>query len=231
MSRLLLLAFTLVSSLCIGQTKNFIDRPYLETSAKADTLVVPDRIYLSIVIREADTKDRSSVEKMERKMEAALSEIGIDTKKQLFLADLATDFKDYFLRKTGVVKSKAYSLVIYDALMAGKAIQRLESEKIANVSFQKAEISNIEEIKLVLRKKAVSKGLLQAAALLEPLGKSGGDVLHIADDNTWVRYPWQQRSSMREVQALAVTEQSQPIDIDFQKIRVESTVSLKVAID
>ena len=231
MNRILLLAFSLLTTFSFGQNKNFIDRPYLETNAKADSLVVPDRIYLSIVIREADTKDRSSVEKMERKMEAALSELGIDTKKQLFLADLATDFKDYFLRKTDVLKSKAYSLVIYDALMAGKVIQRLESEKIANVSFQKAEISNIEEIKLDLRKKAVAKGLLQARALLEPLGKSGGDVLFISDDNTWVRYPWQQRNAMMEVKALAVSDQSQPIDVDFQKIRVESTISLRMAID
>ena len=228
MIRVFLLVFCLATTVSFGQSKSFIDRPYLETNAKADTLVVPDRIYLSIMISEADTKDRSSVEKLEGKMEAALSELGIDIKKQLFLADLATDFKDYFLRKTGVIKSKAYSLVIYDALMAGKVIQRLESEKIANVNFQKSEISNIEEIKLDLRKKAVAKGLLQASALLEPLGKSGGDILHISDDNTWVRYPLQQRNAMREV---AVSEQSQPIDIDFQKIRVESVVSIKMAID
>ena len=231
MNKVILLVISLITTYTFAQNRSFIDRPYLETNAKADSLVVPDRIYLSIVIREADTKDRSSVEKMEGKMEVALSELGIDIKKQLFLADLATDFKDYFLRKTGVVKTKAYSLLIYDALMAGKVIQRLESENIANVSFQKAEISTIEEIKLDLRKKAVAKGLLQARALLEPLGRSGGDVLHISDDNTWVRYPWQQRNAMREVTALAVSDQSQPIDVDFQKIRVESTISLKMAID
>lgn len=31
-----------------GQTKNFIDQPYVETTAKVDTLIKPDVIYLDI---------------------------------------------------------------------------------------------------------------------------------------------------------------------------------------
>ncbi|MEX0272764.1 MAG: SIMPL domain-containing protein, partial [Flavobacteriaceae bacterium] len=50
-----------------GQTKNFIDQPYLETSARVDTLVTPDIIYLHILIREQDEKGRVSVEEMENK--------------------------------------------------------------------------------------------------------------------------------------------------------------------
>ncbi|MFT7250898.1 MAG: lysozyme, partial [Flavobacterium sp.] len=44
-----------------AQTKNFIDLPYIETSAKVDTLVVPDKIYLNIMITEKDTKGKISV--------------------------------------------------------------------------------------------------------------------------------------------------------------------------
>ena len=229
MNRIMICLLILFSSKAIAQGKNFIDRPYLETNAKADTLVVPDRIFLSIVINEADTKDKVSVEKLEKRMEDALTKLGIDTKEQLFLSDFTTNFKDYFLRKTGVVKAKEYSLLVYDAVMAGKVIQRLESERIANVNFEKAELSNIEEIKLELRKNAVKQGLLQAAALLEPLGKSAIEVLYLSDINTGVIYPWQ-RGNLR-MEAMTMSDQSQPIDIDFQKIKVESTVSLRVAID
>ncbi len=229
MNRMIICLLILFATKTIAQGKNFIDRPYLETTAKADTLVVPDRLFLSIVINEADTKDKVSVEKMEKRMEDALVKLGIDTKEQLFLSDFTTNFKDYFLRKTGVVKAKEYSLLVYDAVTAGKVIQRLESERIANVNFEKAELSNIEEIKLELRKNAVKQGLLQAAALLEPLGKSAIEVLYLSDINTGVIYPWQ-RGNLR-MEAMTMSDQNQPIDIDFQKIKVESTVSLRVAID
>ena len=42
----------LMVNFAFSQTKNFIDQPYLETSAEADTLVIPDRIYLKITISE-----------------------------------------------------------------------------------------------------------------------------------------------------------------------------------
>lgn len=48
----LLLIITLLSLKGSSQEKNFIDQPYLETTAIVDSLVVPDRIYLSILITE-----------------------------------------------------------------------------------------------------------------------------------------------------------------------------------
>ena len=33
-----------------GQTKNFIDQPYIDTTAKVDTLVVPDQIFITIIL-------------------------------------------------------------------------------------------------------------------------------------------------------------------------------------
>ena len=124
-----------------GQNKNFIDQPYLETTARVDTLVIPDRIYLSIRITEADTKGKTSVEKLENKMADKLESLGIDIEKQLTLSDLASNFKKYFLRKTDVQKDKEYSLLVYDAVMAGKVILGLESIGISNVNLTKTEYS------------------------------------------------------------------------------------------
>ena len=59
---LLVLSIVLMSIGSWAQTKNFIDQPYLETSARVDTLVTPDRIYLQITLQESDTKGRTSLE-------------------------------------------------------------------------------------------------------------------------------------------------------------------------
>ena len=55
---ILIFAFVMMQTLVFGQ-KNFLDQPYIETSAKEDTLVTPDRIYLSITISEADSKNKN----------------------------------------------------------------------------------------------------------------------------------------------------------------------------
>ena len=213
-----------------GQSKNFIDQPYLETNASSDTLVVPDRIYLSIDIRESDTKDRQSVEELENRMVAALKTIGIDTDEQLMLSDLDSNFKNYFLKKTGVLKSKSYTLLVYDGLMAGKAIQALENSKIANVSFQKAEVSNIEEIKMELRTKAIKNAVDQAKSMLSPLGQALGKALYISDLNTGIVYGWQNRMARMDV-AMSRAEQYEPVDVDFEKVKVSSSVNVKFAIE
>jgi len=220
----------LFTSYAFGQTKTFLDRSYLETSASADTLVVPDRLYLSILIRESDSKDRQSVEKLENKMKEALESLGIDIEKQLMLADLDSNFKNYFLRKKGVLKSKSFSLLVYDALTAGKVIQALENKKIANVNFQKAEVSTLEQLKLELRGKAVKRAMAQAETMLEPLDQKLGKALFISDHNTGIIYGWQNRMSTMEV-ARVQSDQYEPISVDFQKVKVSSSVSIKFAIE
>lgn len=213
-----------------AQSKNFIDQPYLETTAQVDTLVIPDKIYLSIYLSESDTKDRKSVEELENRMQQKLNELGIDTKEQLSLGSLSSNFKDYFLRKTGVLKSKYYSLLIYDALTAGLVIQGLETVGISNVNFQKAEVSNIEELKVMLRAKAVAKASKQGKVMVEALGQQIGKALFISDMNTGIVYGWRGRTGMAEM-AMAKADSSEPIDVDFQKVKVSSMVNVKFAID
>ena len=53
---LLTLALLVMGLTSYSQSKNFLDVPYLETSARVDTLVTPDKIYLSITIQEKDSR-------------------------------------------------------------------------------------------------------------------------------------------------------------------------------
>ncbi|MGB5236442.1 MAG: SIMPL domain-containing protein, partial [Flavobacteriaceae bacterium] len=187
-------------------------------------------IYLSILIRESDSKNRQSVEKLENEMKDALNSLGIDTKKQLMLADLDSNFKNYFLKKTGVLKSKSFSLLVYDAVTAGKVIQALENKKIANVNFQKAEVSNLETLKLKLRRKAVQRAVAQAETMLQPLEQKLGKALYISDRSTGIIYGWQNRMSNMEM-ARVQSDQNEPIAVDFQKVKVSSSVNIKFAIE
>ncbi|MDT0605908.1 SIMPL domain-containing protein [Croceitalea rosinachiae] len=213
----------------LSQSKNFLDIPYLETSAKVDTLVTPDKIYLNITIQEKDSKGKKSVEEQENKMAQRLKSLGIAIDKQLTIKDLASNYKKYFLRSKEVLKSKQYSLLVYDGLTAGKVMAALEDLDIANTYLEKTEYSKMDELELTLKSRAAKKAKLKANALTKPLGQEVGMAIHIVD-NSQPYYPRYNQPRM-EMKAMAMdVAEPEPLDISFEKIRVESTVNVKFKI-
>ena len=223
------LIFLIVPIFVTAQSKNFLDVPYLETSARVDTLVTPDKIYLNITIREKDSKGRKSVEEQENKMAQRLKGLGIDIDKQLTIKDLASNYKKYFLRSKEVLKSKQYSLLVYDGLTAGKVMAALEDLDIANTYLEKTEYSKMDELELTLKSRAVKKAKKKADALTNPLGQKVGVAIHIMDTSQ-PYYPRYNQPRM-EMKAMAMDmAESEPLDIGFEQIRVESTVNIKFAL-
>jgi len=223
-----------LSTIGWAQNKNFIDQPFVETSAQVDTLVTPDRIYLNIVILEKDTKGKTSVEELEAKMESALKRLGINTKENLTLNDLASNFKKYFLKPQDVLKSKAYTLMIKDAKTAGMVIIELENIEISNVILDRTEFSKIEQLKLELKSKAIAKAKKQAEYMASPLNQKIGAAIHISDqsDNS-LNYALQGRVSGIQIRGYSSIreEDFKPADIEFEKIKVESSVAVKFKLE
>ena len=121
MKNFLTLVFFIASTFIgFSQTKNFIDHPYLETTAKVDSLVQPDRISLSILIQEKEDRNKTSVETQEQLLAEVLENLNIDLKKQLTIADLASNSKKYFLSTHSEMTTKAYELVVEYGIHASK---------------------------------------------------------------------------------------------------------------
>lgn len=221
-----ILLITVFTMTAYSQTKNFLDIPYLETSARVDTLVTPDKIYLNITIQEKDSKGRKSVEEQENKMANSFRNLGIDLEKQLVIKDLSSNFKKYFLRQKEVLKSKQYALLVYSGKKAAEVLMALEKLGIANTYLEKTEYSKMEALELELKSKAVAKAKKKAEALTAPLGQTVGNAIHIMDTSTpyYPRYN-QPRMEMKTM-AMDMAE-AEPLDIDFEKIKVETSVNIK----
>jgi len=216
-----------------SQTKNFIDLPYIETSAKVDTLVTPDRIYLTILITERDTKNRTSVEELESKMNLKLKSLGVITEKQLTLNDLSSNYKKYFLKQQDILKNKSYSLVVYDAKTASKVIAALEEEEISNVSLEKTEYSKTEELLLILKGKAIVKAKNTAISLTKPLNQKVGNAIYICDSNS-VSTMFRDKSAgivLRGMASLHAESDYEPIAISFEKIKIETQINVNFKLE
>ena len=231
--KILTLSLFFVSTLGFSQTKNFIDLPYVETSARVDTLVVPDRIYLTIILTEKDTKGKISLESLEQKMADKLTSIGIDLSKQLVTLDLSSNFKKYLLKQQDVLKAKSYSLLVYDAKTAMKVLVDLESENISNVSLEKTEYSKIEQLKLELKTKAILKAKENALCMTNPLNQKVGNAIFISDLSNVSNMPQVRVSGLqtRVLSKMSYSSTYEPIDIEFQKIIVETEVNVKFRLE
>ena len=233
MKKIFLTFLILVCAKSLSQTKNFIDLPYIETSAKADTLVIPDKIYISINLNEADSKNKKSVEDQEKQLEATLKKLNIDTEKDLSLLDFSSNFKSYFLKGQNVIKSKMYSLLVSNAVTAGKVLAELESVGISNVTIERTEYSKAEELLLGLKSKAVVKSKLTAERLVKPLNQKIGKALYISDINTMSNALQGQAPGVqiRGMTSIYGNRDTDPIYTEFQKVKFEVQVNIKYALE
>ena len=163
--------------------RDFLDQPYIEVSATSDTLVVPDRIYVSITLNEADSKNKKSVEEQEKQLEAILKKLKINTDKDLSVLGFSSDFKKYFLKGQNILKTKKYSLLVRDAYTLGNVIISLEEAGISNTEVEKVEYSKSKELLLELKSEAVKSSRITADKLVKPLNQKAGKALYISDTN------------------------------------------------
>lgn len=208
-----------------AQMKSFIDQPYVEVAGNADTLLTPDEIYIKINISEKDTKNKTSVEELERKMFDALKAMGIDVEKNLTTSDLSSNFKTYFLKSKDIMKSKDYMLKVKDAVTATKVFIKLEDLGISNSSIDHVDYSKMEEMKNIMRTKAIENAKSRAIALTKPLQQGIGPAIFISDNEVYPIRPLAREAKLNLYQASDAAE-ALP-QIDFEKIEVSSNVNAK----
>lgn len=216
--------------------KNFLDQPYIEVSASADTLVVPDRIYVSITLNEADSKNKKSVEEQEKQLETILKKLKINTDKDLSVLGFSSDFKKYFLKGQNILKTKKYSLLVRDAYTLGNVIISLEEAGISNTEVEKVEYSKSKELLLELKSEAVRKSRITADKLVKPLNQKAGKALYISDTNYGgiedYEYVTVRNIALQEMDYKKESASEEFLrKLDFQKIKFSTTVYVKYQLD
>ena len=215
--------------------KNFLDQPYIEVSASVDTLVVPDRIYVSITLNEADSKNKKSVEEQEKQLETILKKLKINTDKDLSVLGYSSDFKKYFLRGQNILKTKKYSLLVRDAYTLGNVIISLEEAGISNTEVEKVEYSKSKELLLELKSEAVKRSRITADKLVKPLNQKVGKALHIYANGSQDMYGEElmvfQRGGVPGGASKIYASEEFLRKLDFQKIKFSTTVYVKYQLD
>ena len=156
--------------------KNFIDLNYIEVTGKAEMEVVPDEIYIRIVISEKDFNMKQKLEDIEKKMIDKLKEIGVPVEKEFSVMDFSSSFKYYILKKTEIYASKEYQLILHDAKTINRVYQEMDKLGISNISITKLDHTKMEmyrkEVKINAMKAAKEKAEALAGAINQTIGKA-----------------------------------------------------------
>ena len=223
--------FLCMMFLGFSQSKNFIDQPYIESRITKDTLISPDRIELRLVLDENDTKNKESVEALEKKMFSQLKQMDLDIETQVSLSDSDSNFKFYALKKTGVLKSKHYVVELHSASQIGELMQRMESVGISNISILSVKVSNEEEIKERLVRNAVNKAIRQADNALAVNDQKAGNILQLYIEADTYNYQPAREARASTMQMNVTSDNTSEPQISFKKIRLSKTINIKLAIE
>ncbi|HOY13890.1 MAG TPA: SIMPL domain-containing protein [Saprospiraceae bacterium] len=213
----------------IGQTKTFIDQPYIEVFGYADSLVTPDEIYISIVLSEKDAKDKMSLEELEGKMIASLEVLKIDLDKNLTTSDVISNYKYYVFKDKEVVKSKQFILMVSDASTCSQVFISLEDLGIGNTKIIRYDHSQKEQIKNTLRGIAVANAQVKAIELTKPIQQSIGQAIHITEVKHGGGEDIVGNSPGIRIRGVSSMPQSKYLysKVDFEKMKIEANVEVK----
>ena len=219
----ILLTLVAVIALAVSASAQADLRPTVSVNGQAKITAPLDEIFLSITLKESDSKGKIDLEQQRVAMLRALRKCGINTEEQLRLADMASSF---FKRK-GSLASSQYELKVASAEEARKVFEALDDAGIANVNIARATCSKIEEYRSEARREAIRNAKARAEELATAIGQSIGACYEINDYSN--SQPVVYRANMLTKSAMAdgLVEESAEPEVEFKPIEINYSVSAK----
>ena len=219
----ILLTLVAVIALAVSASAQAELRPTVSVNGQAKITAPLDEIFLSITLKESDSKGKIDLEQQRVAMLRALRKCGINTEEQLRLADMASSF---FKRK-GSLASSQYELKVGSAEEARKVFEALDDAGIANVNIARATCSKIEEYRSEARREAIRNAKARAEELATAIGQSIGACYEINDYSN--SQPVVYRANMLTKSAMAdgLVEESAEPEVEFKPIEINYSVSAK----
>jgi uncharacterized protein YggE len=238
LKQLFTLAFLVTTILAFAQTNNSRteEAPYIEVTGIAEKEVIPDEIYIKIIIRERYiNRTKVTIEEQEEKLKAAVKSIGIDLT-NLFLSDANADYVKISWQKKDVLTKKDYTLKVSNATSVGQVFQELEKLEITDASVLKVNHSKIDSLRKEVRIMAIKAAKEKADYLLKAIGEQTGKPLIVTETpqpnirEEIARMPLRSSANFISIDDVPASNGNKVQEIQFQKIKLSSGVYVKFSI-
>lgn len=234
MKKLLLTSvlITLTSALAplVAQNNNGISSNYIEISARAQVEVTPDEIYTQIKVEEGKIKGNPDISILEKKILAAVKNVGVDINKDVTISDLNNSLEKYLLRKDKILNTRTYIVKLNNSKQLIKLFNQLEKDGVYDISIIRTAISDINAVRQQAMAKAAEKAKANASVIAETLGRKLGKALTI---QCYESGPVFARGG-NMLKSAAIDEDYQEdvsLSPDFEKIRFEQNITVKFELE
>ena len=204
---------------------------YIEVVGNGEMEIVPDQIYISFTLKERFVgKTKIGLEDQEKEMKKRLVKLGVDLK-DLQLADANSDFIVIKRKKTDVIGSKDYILMVSTTGTLSKVFEMLDEINAFNAGIQRVDHSQIKEFRKQVKMQAVQDAKEKAGYLLSAIGESVGKPLFIQERESYDEFQPLRKSAMMPMMTMDATQNEEPLpELSFQKIKLKYSVFARFAI-
>jgi hypothetical protein len=215
-------------------TKNFIDQPYVEVSGQVEKEIIPNEIYVRIMLNEDDKKGRISIEKQENQMLLKLKALNIELDKNLSVLDFNGFYKHKFLAENEVIKKKTYQLIVSNGKILGEVYKSLDDLNISNISIIKVDHSDIETLKRVNKIEALKAAKEKANDYALAIDQTIGKALFIQETQNYNNYRYDS-NTLDEVVVTAMgikrSKEKEIEDLNIKPIILKSTILARFSLN
>ncbi len=227
-----LLALSYVTS-SFGQTKeNNDEKPYIEVTGSAELEIIPDEIYINIIIQEKYVnKEKVTIESQEEKLKTQLKDIGIDIR-NFYLSDVNADYVKVKWRTKDVLTKKDYTLKVSNATKVGQVFQQLEKLEITDAYISKVNHSKLDSLRKEVKIMAIKAAKNKAEYLLTAIGEQLGKPIIIEERESGYNNGGAannfRANHISNVKITGSVEKEE--EFQFKKIKLEASIYIKFAI-
>lgn len=203
-------AATTATAAVINETK-----PFIEVVGTAQKEVIPDQIYISILLTEKiENSQDFSIQIQEEKLKKIIVANNIDSK-NLFLSNAVSEVTQNKRKETGITLTREYILILKNSDEVTKIFRELTDINVKAITVKKTEYSEIESVRKEVRQNAMKATKDKAEYLLSAIGEQVSKPLEIKE--------------VEETSSLTPSE-NESLKTSFEKIVVKFSYFIKYAI-
>ena len=181
MKNTFLIVFALISQLIFSQ--NLQTSPFIEVVGTAEKEIVPDEIYIGIILREkSEGKNKMTIEEQEKLLFEELKKQAISLN-QLQLSDVSSE--EIILKKktNQLISEKEYELKIASVEEVSRALAAFDSANIKSSYIIEMTHSKLEEYRKEVKILALKAAKDKAKYLLESIDQKVGNALEVIEES------------------------------------------------
>lgn len=228
----------IVSTLCMNamaQNATPFQRT-VSSSGTAEIEVVPDEIYVQVVLKEYKLKNgnKVNIDKIKNDFLAACKSMGLTEKDIAVQGYSGYDNSQWWLKKKkenpDMMASVTYQIKVDRVEKLDQLVSKMDDQATQNFYISKTEYSRIDQVRDSLKAAALKNARAKAELLAGALDQKLGQVLTINDPVETGQHPIPVYKFARMAMSATDDVEQAPLDVDFKKIKIGYQANLTFAL-